>query len=89
MPDREEVLRLAREAGFDVGTGYQGRRLAGVEQTEITDELDRFAALVAEICAKVCDDGANDWHGHDGKYACEDRASVIRSRFVCGPNKRS
>ena len=52
--DREEIIRMAREAGFQV---YE-------TDVWITDgwwleELERFAALVAkherEECAKVCD----------------------------------
>ena len=52
--DREEIIRMAREAGFEV---YE-------TDVWITDgwwleELERFAALVAaaerEACAKVCD----------------------------------
>jgi len=52
--DRDDIIRMAREAGFEV---YE-------TDVWITDgwwleELDRFAALVAEhereACAKVCD----------------------------------
>ena len=52
--DREEIIRMARESGFEV---YE-------TDVWITDgwwleELERFAALVAaaerEACAKVCD----------------------------------
>ena len=52
--DREQIIRMAREAGFQV---YE-------TDVWITDgwwleELERFAALVAvherEACAKVCD----------------------------------
>ncbi len=28
--------------------------------------------------ATICYSKANDWHGHDGKYACEDAAAAIR-----------
>lgn len=53
--DREEIIRMAREAGFEV---YE-------TDVWITDgwwleELERFAALVAaherEACAKVCEE---------------------------------
>ena len=52
--DRDDIIKMAREAGFEV---YE-------TDVWITDgwwleELDRFAALVAEhereACAKVCD----------------------------------
>lgn len=42
----EELLRLAREAGFDVWPG---------NIDEMDAKLLRFAALVAEECAKACD----------------------------------
>jgi len=50
---REDIIKLAREAGINVEQGFL-LRFAGVEQ-----DLERFAALVAEhereACAKVCD----------------------------------
>ena len=47
--DKQEILVLAREAGFSITTAY-GEKPA----------LERFAALVAaaerEACAKVCEE---------------------------------
>ena len=47
--NREDIIRMAREAGFAVGLG-----------SPMHHKLHRFAALVAarerEACAKVCDD---------------------------------
>ena len=49
------VIEMAREAGFD----YSGVELSW-ESVICTEELERFAALVAsaerEACAKVCDE---------------------------------
>ena len=59
---REDIIKLAREAGFQVllprdhvdGTGG-----VYVEDDDIAEMLERFAALVAaaerEECAKVCE----------------------------------
>ena len=52
--DREAVIRMAREAGFEVyGTDVW------ITDGWWLEELERFAALVAaaerEACAKVCD----------------------------------
>ena len=52
--DREEIIRMAREAGFEVyGTDVW------ITDGWWLEELERFAALVAkherEACAKVCD----------------------------------
>jgi len=50
---REDIIRMAREAGINVEQGFL-LRFAGVEQ-----DLERFASLVAaaerEACAKLCD----------------------------------
>ena len=52
--NREDIIRMAREAGFD----YSGAELSW-ESVICTEELERFAALVAsaerEACAKLCD----------------------------------
>ena len=71
--DREDIIRMAREAGFEV---YE-------TDVWITDgwwleELERFAALVAaherEACAKLLD----DWKKHNWTF--DDCAAVIRAR---------
>ena len=50
---QEDIIRMAREAGFNVEQGFLLR------VTGIDEDLERFAALVAEhereACAKVCD----------------------------------
>jgi|DEB19_MinimDraft_3_1074340.scaffolds.fasta_scaffold262925_2 hypothetical protein len=68
--DREEIIRMAREAGLRVGTNLSGVVLVGspaeIGLAHLTiEELERFAALVAaaerEACAKVCDQMFHDW----------------------------
>ena len=70
--DREEIIRMAREAGFD--------------PHDMTDDftcnlidIERFAALVAaherEACAKVC-----DGMDHNGVMIAADCAAAIRAR---------
>ena len=76
--DREDIIRMAREAGFEV---YE-------TDVWITDgwwleELERFAALVAaaakaeenEACAKVVEDYCGAWN--DEGYAL---AAAMRAR---------
>ena len=50
---RDEIIRMAREAGFNVEQGYLLRI------TGINEDLERFAALVAsaerEACAKIAE----------------------------------
>ena len=76
--DREDIIRMAREAGLDP------------DLWNYTDAFERFAALVAkherEACAKVCEglgvhpalnvfNGGPEWYKH-GK----DCAAAIRAR---------
>jgi hypothetical protein len=64
--NREDIIRMAREAGLTEFGGY-------TEQN-----IERFAALVAaaerEACAKVCDDWPN---GRDDVYSI---GAAIRAR---------
>ncbi len=63
---RDDIIKLAREAGLYVGRNISGVQLVGSSYEEggllvhlAVEELERFAALVAaaerEACAKVCD----------------------------------
>ena len=63
--NREDIIRMAREAGFRVNT-----------TESLLEELERFAALVAsaerEACAKLCEDSV--------EYAGDTLAEAIRAR---------
>jgi hypothetical protein len=81
---REEIIRIAQEAGLRVGTNLSGVVLVGspaeIGLTHLTiEELERFAALVAaaerEACAKVCED-----MDHNGVMIAADCATAIRAR---------
>ena len=88
--NREDIIRMAREAGLSVGTNLSGVVLVGspaeIGLAHLTiEELERFAALVAaaerEAYAKVCEIlGAED----DSFYAefsrAKDCAAAIRAR---------
>ena len=56
--NRDDIIRMAREAGFEriVGVYKDGTRMVEVPNPEL---LERFAALVAaterEECAKICE----------------------------------
>jgi hypothetical protein len=69
----EDIIRMAREAGFrDTTTPVVA---LGVSW----EQVQRFAALVAaherEACAKVCDD-----MDHNGVMIAADCAAAIRAR---------
>lgn len=61
---RNEIIKLAREAGLTVGTNISGVTLVGSPSTPgiahiSIEEMQRFAALVAaaerEECVQICD----------------------------------
>ena len=86
--DREDIIRMAREAGFEVyGTDVW------ITDGWWLEELERFAALVAaterEACARLCDQMFHDWcnqefEDEDGAYRnkpdAEDCKKAIRER---------
>lgn len=87
--NREDIIRMAQEAGLRVGTNLSGVVLVGspaeIGLAHLTiEELERFAALVAaherEACVKVCDD-----MDHNGVMIAADCAAAIRARSEqCG-----
>lgn len=68
---REEIVRMAREAGFD---DFFCSDLI----------LERFAALIAaaerEACAKVCEETTTAWTQYLYNEGCIDCAKAIRAR---------
>ena len=76
--DRNEVIALAREAGFEqLGPDIE-------DWVCFTEEIERFAALVAaaerEACAKVCDDLADASNLVYAGTAAMHCADAIRAR---------
>jgi hypothetical protein len=75
---KDEVLKMAREAGISTGKRFVGNELVEC----ITIEVQTFAKLVAEAereaCAKVCDELSKK-HSWEGCYANE-CAEAIRAR---------
>ena len=68
--NREDIIRMAREAGFHIVIddlpGDQVRRSVKSVNTYCTDEIARFAKMVAanerEECAKMCEEHVNRPH---------------------------
>ena len=84
--NREDIFRMAQEAGFD----YSGAELSW-ESVICTEELERFAALVAsaerEACAEICKKHADFYAGLEPSpiaqsawAACVDNRDTIRAR---------
>ena len=94
--NREDIIRMAREAGFIIN-----------DENPMTHSLERFAALVAaaerekvrssmkkafrrmagliraderEACAKLADDQAQDEPYGHAKFRCANIAAAIRAR---------
>ena len=84
MTNREDIIKLAREAGFCTllpSEHIDGTGGIYVGDDDITDSLKRFTALVAaaerEACAKVCEDMGR---GHGSAFAEFDCVAAIRAR---------
>ena len=75
MLNRDEIIKLAREAGFN---------WPEVATTTIEERLERFAALVAaaerEACAQVCDVEAERLGWPTERFAADNCAAAIRAR---------
>ena len=67
-----DVIKMAKEAGFDVNHGFVGQYAWIVETTDIAP-LEVFAALVIEEAEKVCVDYARD---------CERLAEPIAANYL-------
>ena len=74
--NKDDVIRMAREAGFCDASQLE----LNVEWTCVSSEIQDFAKLVAaaerEECAKICDSLNEDW---DHLYV-ESCADAIRAR---------
>lgn len=77
--DKELLERLAREAGFDVEDGeiVLDRVLATGDAPDQRSELQRFASLIAEECAKVVEDVL----AYNEDDPAETFAAAIREKF--------
>lgn len=84
---REDIIRMAREAGFTVGPSRDGPD----DVWGVGANLERFATLVAaaerEACAKVCEKAiASIWEyspedvKQTGTNVCNNLAAAIRAR---------
>jgi hypothetical protein len=59
---RDDIISMAREAGFEIGLNEHGQSILNPHTNDnemLNDELKRFADLVAaaerEACAEICD----------------------------------
>lgn len=76
---KDEIIRMAREAGVAGVTVFDEESASDV----LRPELERFAALVAaaerEACAKVCE-GRYKWSNVDERLAVNECIAAIRAR---------
>ncbi len=76
--DRDSIIRMAREAGFNVEQGFLLR------VTGIDEDLERFAALVAaaerEACAVLCEERQEVFQKYYTKGLAAMCAEAIRAR---------
>jgi hypothetical protein len=82
--DKEDIIRMAREAGLLVVGTADGGEAVYTWPKGITDELERFAALVAaaerEACAKVCEERQEVFQKYYTKGLAAMCAEAIRAR---------
>ena len=82
---RDDIIRMAREAGLLVIGTADGSEAVYTWPQGITDEIERFAAIVAaaerEECAKICEQSDEDGEGPDcWDWHAKDFAAAIRAR---------
>ena len=79
MMTRDDIIRMAREAGLHLATDVNWMPIIGLEYAE------KFAALVAEAerdeCAKLVDEEMADYrYGTPPNIALNNAAAAIRAR---------
>lgn len=79
----DEIIRMAREAVFNIEHGFLMR------VTGIDEDLERFANLIAaaerEACAKLCDEIAIDmWKLYKGRPPYKGNEEGRASDFIQG-----
>jgi phage host-nuclease inhibitor protein Gam len=80
MTDTDRIAQMAREAGFSVEEN--GAINDGIETAaDFSEELTRFARLVAEDCAKVADDKAMAIRLLCNEVHVVQAAQAIRARY--------
>lgn len=75
MTDTDRIAQMAREAGLHINGQTSEQRLAACA---------RFARLVAEDCAKVCDESAAPHPGEvhtDAQWCALHLSVAIRARY--------
>ena len=88
---REDIIKMAREAGLYVGRNISGVQLVGSSYEPggllvhlTVEEFERFAALVAaaerEACAKVCEERQEVFEKYYTKGLAAMCAEAIRAR---------
>jgi hypothetical protein len=80
---QDEIIEMARQAGFEIENGMFDAKVVCVDGVSITRDLEAFAKLVAakerEACAKVCEEEAiGAFDNNDVEY--EWCAKLIRER---------
>lgn len=95
---RNEIIELAREAGFRAGHIKLGNSdplpfVAPCSAMDCLPELERFAALVAaaerDACAKVCEELEDDYREREGQLYAELRTDAQTGASDCAYHIRA
>lgn len=77
----DRIKQMAKEVGL-VWRDGDGVYPAITDFTDMTPNLSKFAALVAEDCARVCDERAAEMFGFTEEEHCsQELARAIRARY--------
>ena len=77
---QDEIIEMAKEAGFEIESGMFDAKIVCVEGVSITRDLEAFAKLVAQHEREACIKALEDQIGWD-MYDPESTATeVIRAR---------
>jgi hypothetical protein len=74
--DKELIRRLAMESNI-VDAAMCNRAQLVTDYGDATESVERFAQLVAEQCAKLCEETPESDEPRDGFYA-----EIIRAKFA-------
>lgn len=76
-----DIERLAKEAGMRKAAHYTRNGVGADLHIVSSEDLAKFAALIAEGCAKVCEHLGDGDPDHYDLPNSDDCAAAIRSKF--------
>lgn len=79
MIERDELLKMAEDAGFEVCKDRKGDPYAWVEGVRVSGDLERFMNAILERAALECDDQWSKRDEFEGKQAVDCCSNAVRA----------